>query len=249
MYEEAPPSENIAETRAPAEPSGRFLAGVRDCMPVVLGYTAIGMAFGVVARTAGLSVLEATLMSVILYAGSAQFITVGLIATGAPALATIVTIGLVNIRHMFYSAALAPHLERAPLWKNALVGVELTDETFGLVASRLGAGTVVQHSWMYGVNVTAQLTWVTATLLGALLGQRVSNVSALGLDFALTAMFAALLVLQIAHRPRLAIAIIVAGAAALVAVAGGVLLSTSWAIVLAAVVASTLGMMMEERQP
>jgi len=248
MSEATRPSENITETRASAAPSGRFLAGVRDCLPVVLGYLAIGLAFGVVARTAGLSVLEATLMSVVLYAGSAQFITVGLIAAGAPALATIITVGLVNIRHMFYSAALAPHLQRAPLWKNALIGVELTDETFAVVASRLGAGTVVQHGWMFGVNVTAQLTWVIATLLGALLGQRIPDVSALGLDYALTAMFAALLVLQIAHRPRLRIAIGVAVVAATVAVAGGLLLSTSWAIVLAAVVASTLGMALEERQ-
>jgi 4-azaleucine resistance transporter AzlC len=249
MSDEIQPTQGIMEEAARTPPRGRFLDGVRDCLPVVLGYLAIGMAFGVVARTAGLSVLEATLMSVILYAGSAQFITVGLIAAGAPFLATVITVGLVNIRHMFYSAALAPHLQRVPVWKNVLVGVELTDETFGLVASRLGAGTVVQHSWMFGVNVTAQLTWVTATLLGALLGQRIPDVSALGLDYALTAMFAALLVLQIAHRPRLRIAIIVAVAAALTAIAGSLLISTSWAIVLAAVVASTLGMALEERGP
>jgi 4-azaleucine resistance transporter AzlC len=207
------------------------------------------MAFGVVARTAGLSVAEATLMSVVLYAGSAQFITVGMIAAGASFLATVITVGLVNIRHMFYSAALAPHMQQAPVWKNALIGAELTDETFALVASRLGTGSVVGHTWMFGVNVTAQLTWVTATFVGALLGQRIPDVSALGLDFALTAMYAALLVSQIAHRPRLGVAIGVAAAAALVAVAGGVLISTSWAIVLAAVVASTLGMVLEEKAP
>ena len=249
MSEVTPPSEGIAGAVALTPPRSRFLAGVRDCLPVVLGYLAIGLAFGVVARTAGLSVLEATLMSVLLYAGSAQFITVGLIAAGAPALATIVTVALVNIRHLFYSAALAPHLHRAPLWKNLLAGIELTDETFALAASRLGTGAAVQHSWLFGVNVTAQLTWVTATCVGALLGQRVSNVSALGLDFALTAMFAALLVLQIVHRPRLRISIGVAIAAALVAVAGGLLLSTSWAIVAAAVVAATLGMALEEKRP
>jgi 4-azaleucine resistance transporter AzlC len=249
MSDETPLTQDISGEVAQTPPRGRFLTGVRDCLPVVLGYTAIGLAFGVVARTAGLSVAEATLMSLVLYAGSAQFITVGLIAAGAPALATIVTVALVNIRHMFYSAALAPHLQRAPVWKNVLVGVELTDETFALAASRMGADTVVQHSWMVGVNVTAQFTWVTATCLGALLGQKVSNVSELGLDFALTAMFAALLVLQIAHRPQLRIAIGVAVAAALAAIAGSLLFSTSWAIVLAAVVASTLGMVLEEKRP
>jgi predicted branched-subunit amino acid permease len=82
-----------------------------------------------------------------------------------------------------------------------------------------------------------------------MLGQRIPDVSVLGLDFALTAMFAALLVLQVAHRPRLRIAIGVAVVAALVAVAGGLLLSTSWAIVAAAVAASTLGMVLEEKRP
>jgi 4-azaleucine resistance transporter AzlC len=248
MSEVAPPFSSLAQERVDAT-HGRYSAGVRDCLPVVLGYLAIGMAFGVVARTAGLSVLEATLMSIVLYAGSAQFITVGLLAAGAPFLATIITVGLVNIRHMFYSAALAPHMQQAPLWKNVLIGVELTDETFALVASRLSPETVVQHAWMFGVNVTAQSTWVIATFVGAMLGQRIPDVSALGLDFALTAMYAALLVSQIAHRPRLGIAIGVAAVAALVAVAGGVLLSTSWAIVLAAVVASTLGMVLEEKAP
>jgi 4-azaleucine resistance transporter AzlC len=248
MAEMAPPSNNLAGESAAAS-RGRFLAGARACLPVVLGYLAIGMAFGVVARTTGLSVAEATLMSVVLYAGSAQFITAGMLSASAPALAIIVTVGLLNIRHMFYSAALAPQLPRAPLWKNILVGVELTDETFAVAASRFGAGAAVEHPWLFGVNVTAQLTWVAATCLGALLGQKVANVSALGLDFALTAMYAALLVLQIAHRPLLRVAITVAVSAALVAVAGSVFLSGSWAIVAAAVAAATLGVVLEEVRP
>jgi 4-azaleucine resistance transporter AzlC len=236
--------------RLPEEDRGatnnRFAAGVRACLPVVLGYLAIGMAFGVVARTTGLSVAEATLMSIVLYAGSAQFITAGMLSVSAPAPAIIVTVGLVNIRHMFYSAALAPQLPRAPLWKNILVGVELTDETFAVAASRFGAGAAVEHPWLFGVNVTAQLTWVAATCLGALLGQRVANVPALGLDYALTAMYAALLVLQIVHRPQLRIAIVVAATASVVALAGSVLLSGSWAIVAAAVSAATVGAALEE---
>jgi 4-azaleucine resistance transporter AzlC len=249
MSEPSPSSDKIVEAVAPAPPPGRFGAGVRDALPVVLGYLAIGLAFGVVARTAGLSVLEATLMSVVLYAGSSQFIAVGLLAAGAPALVAIATVGLVNIRHFFYSAALAPHLHRVPLWKNLLAGAELTDETFALAASRLGGKGGIQHSWLFGVNATAQFTWVAATFLGALLGQQVSSVSKLGLDFALTAMFAALLVVQVAHRPRRTIAIGVAAAAALIAVAGNLFLSGSWTVVAATVVAATLGVVWEEKGP
>ena len=185
-------------------------------------------------------------MSIVLYAGSAQFIAAGMLAVSAPALVIIVTIALVNIRHMFYSAALAPHLERSPAWKNVLVGIELTDETFALAANRFGMGAPIEQSWMFGVNLTAQVTWVCATCIGALLGQRVANVSALGLDFALTAMYAALLVLQLAQRPQLRIAIAVAVVAAVVAVSGGLLLSGSWAIVAAAVAAATVGVVLED---
>jgi 4-azaleucine resistance transporter AzlC len=250
MLERSTPYEGDAEAASPvpkAGEAGGFLAGVRDCLPVVLGYLAIGLAFGVVARTAGLSVLEVTLMSLILYAGSAQFIAVGLIATGAPALATVVTVALVNIRHLLYSAALAPHLHRGSPWKNLLVGLELTDETFALIVGRLGRGRNANHAWLYGINVTAQASWVGATTLGALLGQAVSNVTVLGLDFALPAMFAALLVLQIANRPRLRIAATVAVVGALVAVGGGLVVSGSWAVIAATVVAATLGVALEEK--
>jgi predicted branched-subunit amino acid permease len=126
--------------------------------------------------------------------------------------------------------------------------LELTDETFALIVGRLGRDFIPSHAWLYGVNVTAQASWVGATTAGALLGQAVSNVSVLGLDFALTAMFAALLVLQIAHRPHLRIAVAVAVAGAVVAVGGGLLVPGSWAVIAATLVAATLGVALEEKR-
>lgn len=226
-------------------PTGQFLAGMRDSLPVVLGYLAIGMAFGVVGRTAGLSILEVFLLSVILYAGSAQFIFASMVASAAAPLAVVLTIFLVNIRHSLYSAALSPYLREQPLWKNALIGAELTDETFALATSHLVKGRTADPAWLFGINLTSQVSWVAATTLGALLGQAVSNLSALGLDFALAAMFAALLVLQMANHPRLRNAVIVALVAAFLAAAGTLFFSASWAILLAAVAAATTGVLLE----
>lgn len=215
----------------------------------MLGYLAIGLAFGVVGRTAGLSILEVFLLSTFLYAGSAQFIFASMAAAASPFIVIVLTIFLVNIRHSLYSAALAPYLRHQPTWKNVLIGIETTDETFALATSHLIKGHEAEPAWLFGINLTAQFTWVAATTFGALLGQAVSNVGALGLDYALTAMFAALLVLQMANHPRLRTAVIVALLAALVAVGGAVLISSSWAILIAALVAASAGLLLEGKQP
>lgn len=218
---------------------------MRDCLPVVLGYLAIGLAFGVVGRTAGLSVLEVFLLSVFLYAGSAQFIFASMAAAAAPLVVIVLTIFLVNIRHSLYSAALAPHLHDQPLLKNILIGAETTDETFALTTSLLGRGRSAEPAWLFGINLTAQFSWVAATTLGALLGQAVSNVGALGLDYALTAMFAALLVLQILNQPQMRTAVVVALLAALVAVGGSLLIASGWAMLIAALLAASAGLLLE----
>ncbi|GAP15584.1 predicted branched-chain amino acid permease [Longilinea arvoryzae] len=234
------------ETEERINPSNRpFSTGIRDCLPVVLGYLAIGLAFGVVGRTAGLSVLEVFLLSTFLYAGSAQFIFASMAAAASPLVVIVLTIFLVNIRHSLYSAALAPHLGRQSLWKNILIGAETTDETFALTTSLLAKGRTADPAWLFGINLTAQFSWVAATTLGALLGQTVSNVGSLGLDYALTAMFAALMVLQIANHPRLRTAVVVAALAALVAVGGSLLIPAGWAMLIAALMAASAGLALE----
>lgn len=212
---------------------------------MVLGYLAIGLAFGVLARTAGLSILEVLLLSTLLYAGSAQFIFASLVAGASAPLAVVITIFLVNIRHSLYSAALSPYLRQQPLWKNMLIGAQLTDETFALATSHLVKGRTADPAWLFGINLTAQLAWIAATTFGALLGQAITNITALGLDFALAAMFAALLVLQMANHPRLRIAVLVVLTAGLIAMGGTLLFSSSWAILIAAIAAATAGALLE----
>jgi 4-azaleucine resistance transporter AzlC len=225
-----------------------YLAGIRDAAPVILGYTAIGLAFGVVARTAGITVCEVALMSLVLYAGSAQFVLVGLIAAGMPASAIIVTIFLVNIRHVLYSAAVSPHVRHLRPWQNALIGAELTDETFAVASGRLGQDPVTAGAgWFFGLNNASHLTWFLCTTAGALAGSVITDIRALGFDFALGAMFAALLVLQIAGRQTRLPAVAAASVGALVALVGTLVVPASWAIVAATIIAATVGMVAEEK--
>src|SRR5690554_5801819 len=81
-------------------PANTFYEGFKDCVPTLLGYISIGFAFGVVATASGLSLLENFLLSLLVYAGSAQFIFCGLFVAGAPVTVIILTTFIVNLRHL-----------------------------------------------------------------------------------------------------------------------------------------------------
>jgi 4-azaleucine resistance transporter AzlC len=213
----------------------------------VLGYLSIGFAAGVVERAAGLSVAEIALLSLVLYAGSAQFVVASMVAAASPAAAVIVAVFFVNLRHLLLSAALAPALARVPAWRNALIGAQLTDETFVIAWGRASSGGTLTAPWMWGLNVSAYLAWATANVGGALLGGAFGDSRRLGFDFALTAMFAALLVLQMTAAPARARAIGVAGVAAVLAIALSQVLPGTWFVIAATLAAATLGYALERR--
>lgn len=226
-----------------ALPTARsFSAGVRAAAPVMLGYIPIGFAFGVLARGAGLTVAEIGLMSLLVYAGSAQFIGAGLLAAGVAAPIIISTTFLVNLRHLLMSTALVPSLQRNKPWQNALLAYGITDETFA-VNTALLQGAPAAPSFVAGLHIASQSSWVVASVAGALAGQLAGNTAALGLDFALPAMFIGLLVpnLRGAERnARLGAAVAAAVAALLIAVLAP---GSSWAIILATLVGATVGVM------
>lgn len=178
-----------------------FAEGVRDCVPTLLGYIGIGFAAGIVGHSAGLSLLEIGLLSALVYAGASQFIICAMLIAASPFSAIVATVFIVNLRHFLMSAALAPHFSSYSLAKNIGIGALLTDESFGVAAQRIAAGRPVNDRWMNGLNVTAYTAWNAACLAGGALGGRIADPAAFGLDFALTAMFVALLVLQLDSLP------------------------------------------------
>lgn len=176
-----------------------FLQGVKDCIPTLLGYVSIGFAFGVVATASELSLLEVFLLSVFVYAGSAQFIFCGLFIAGAPASVIILTIFIVNLRHFLMSLTVAPSFTRYSTLRNVGFGTLLTDETFGVAVTALGREGRLGGRWMDGLNITAYTTWILACCLGAIAGKWVPDAEKWGLDYALVAMFVALLVLNLVN--------------------------------------------------
>jgi 4-azaleucine resistance transporter AzlC len=209
-------------------------------VPIILGYLPVGFAFGVLSQKAGLSDGNTLLLSLLVYAGSSQLIALSLFSTGAPAFSIILTTFVVNLRHLLMSAAIAPYFAR---WRKPAIAAfafQLTDETFALHSARFPQG-VPAKAEIFGVNITVQVGWIFGTWLGLTAGQVVPEVEPLGLDYALPAMFLALLVLIIQDRAQLFIAL-TAGALAVIFLLSGL---DRWNVILAALLAATLGVGME----
>jgi len=182
-----------------------FQAGIKACLPTVLGYLGIGFSAGIVGRAAGLSPLEIGLMSILIYAGAAQFIITSLLLLNSPFSAIILTTFIVNSRHLLMSMTLAPRVKSRHFFDRFGIGALLTDESFA-VAMNTSLKRPLDAPFMHGLNITAYLSWIASTVLGALVGSWFPDPERFGLDFALTAMFIGLLYLQFeSERSRIAL--------------------------------------------
>ena len=198
---------NSATLSQPTKGESALASAFRQTLPIILGYVPVGFAYGVLAQKSGLSGINTILMSVLVFAGSAQLIAVGLFAAGAAPLAIVATTFVVNLRHLLMSAALAPYLRAWSKTRLALFAYQMTDETFALHANRFardetGAGET------FGINVIAQSAWVGGTVLGLAASTLITDIRPIGLDYALPAMFIALLLGQLKSRQHLAVAVI-----------------------------------------
>lgn len=186
-----------------------FWRGVTEAVPICLVYAPVGLAFGVLASQAGLGPVSTGLMSVLVYAGSAQFIAVGLLQAGTSFGPIILTTFLVNLRHALMSAALTNRLKGLSLGKQAAFCFELTDETFAVHSTAIDEGHD-EFPHLLGVNITSQVCWVVSTILGVWLGTSLpqSLLQQWGVDYAMTAMFTALLALYLTTMRRAILALV-----------------------------------------
>jgi 4-azaleucine resistance transporter AzlC len=170
-----------------------------------MGVVPFGIIFGALAVSAGIPVFEAQGFSLFIFAGSAQFIAVSLIDGAASPLLIITTILVVNLRHMLYSASLAPHTHHLPTrWKIPLSWL-LTDEAFVVADSRYRQGSPEFAHWYFlGTGLMLWVAWQMSTFIGIALGVRLP--AEIGLDFALPLTFIALLLPTLTDRPSWAAA-------------------------------------------
>jgi 4-azaleucine resistance transporter AzlC len=211
-------------------------AGAAAAWPICLGYVPIGMAFGALARKAGLSPLEIGLMSLLVFAGSAQFIAVSMWSAGAGPLSVVATTFVVNLRHLLMSAALSVHFPAARRLSLSILAYGVTDESFAVNLARLREG-----NWgirpAIAANQTANLVWLASTVAGGFGGGLIPE-GAFGIDYALIAMFLCLLVYQLRERIHLVTAVLAAGLSILLSLA----LPGNLHVMLASVLAAGAGL-------
>ncbi len=219
-----------------------LLSGFRAALPLWLGVTPFGLVVGLMGPAVGLSKAATLSLSLFVFAGSAQFIALGLLGAGASYPLIVLTTLIVNLRHLLYGASLAPHLRAVSSRGKAILSFFLADETYALaIAHYRRADAIPSPLYFLGVGLSLYLDWVLSTAIGLALGGLVPEPAALGLDFALPATFIALLVPQLKGRAPWA-ALTVAGAVVLLA--GG--LPGRLGILLAIVAGATAGWGLEQ---
>jgi len=223
--------------------------GMAAAWPICLGYAPIGLAFAVLAHNAGLTPWEIGLMSLFVYAGSAQFIAVSMIGSGSAVIPIILTTFTVNLRHLLMSSSLAVYLQRLGVGRLSLYAYGVTDESFALNMARFQDK---DRDWDWrralALNQTANLAWIVSTIIGGYGGQFIpagdgdTLRQGVPIDYALPAMFICLLVFQI----RGGLYVLVAILSGLLAVAFSLLFPGNAYIVMASVTAATLGVILRK---
>jgi len=225
------------------EQTKNFWAGVRAEFPLLIGVFPFGMIYGALALNAGLSKFTAQMMSSIVFAGSSQFVTTQLVHEAAPGFVIVLTIAVVNLRHMLYSASLAPYLASLSTRWKVLLSYLLTDEAYApsVVKYEKEDVTPTAHWFLFGAGLALWSTWQISTALGIFLGTAIPE--SWSLDFALPLTFIAMVVPVLKNRPAIASALS-AGVVALVAYS----LPYRLGLILAALVGIAVGTFMEGRK-
>ena len=172
-----------------------FWEGAQAAVPTALGYVSIGLACGIIGAPY-VTPVEMGLMSLFVYAGSAQFAMLALIAVQAPVAAIAMTVFLINLRLFLLSLHASTYFRHTSLWHNIGMSSLLTDETYGVLMGELVHTDKVNPMWMHGNNLNSYLAWFVGTVVGTALGGLLPNPEIFGLDFALVGMFIGIFVSQ-----------------------------------------------------
>lgn len=209
-----------------------FLAG----FPICLGYVPLGLTLGVLGQKAGLTPFHMAVMSIFVFAGSAQFIAVAMLMEQASIPSIIVTAFIVNLRHLLMSSSLSIPVKGKNRALLTFFAHTVTDESFVVNMGKFNQGNwSIRRAIM--VNYTAYASWILSTVAGTITGQYIEE-NAFGMDYALTAMFICLLVLQLSSKRHMVIGLI----SGLIAVAAAMTIPGNWYIIIGSVLAATLGL-------
>jgi len=219
--------------------TNQFREGVKAALPIVLGYLPVGMAFGVLARQAGLTPFEAGSMSILVYAGASQFLAIEMISKSISWFPIMIATFFINLRHLLMSSTLSLYFKKNRLRTLSLLSAQLTDESFAVAMSNTSKISN-RPSYLFGLQMTSQIAWIAGSIGGALFGKLIDHKD-YGIPFALSSLFICLLVIQIKKTHHLWV-MIIAGISSIVFKSA---LPGNWYILLTGILASGIGIAIE----
>lgn len=213
-----------------------FLQGIQGGISIAIGYLPVALTFGLLSKSTGLALSETVMMSLIVFAGASQYISLSLLAVGTGVIEIIFTTFIVNIRHFLMSASISEKVEDDSIWKKALYSFGLTDETFTVASTKEGT---VNAGYMFGLIFIAYASWVVNSGIGYIIGASLPTTVQESMGIALYAMFVGLLIPSLKkHRKVLYLSVVAAILNTLCYATQ--MISTGWSIVLSTLVSAVV---------
>ncbi len=219
----------------------RFSDGVRDAVPICLGYLSVSLAFGMIAAGKGMPVWIAELFAVTCVSGTGQFVGVNLMSAAAPLIELLCTLAVINARYLLMSVSLSQKLPTSmTLWQRLVVAYGNTDEIFALASTQTRPLT---FGYMCGMIFISVSGWLAGTLTGALAGEVIPQSVMSAMNIALYAMYIALIIPDAKKSGPIAAVVLTAAALSCIltylpATSG---LGAGWTIIAAGAAASVAG--------
>lgn len=222
--------------------------GVRVGLPITIGYIPVAITFGVLAAQSGMSIVELTLMSALVYAGASQFMGVNMIVASASMIEIVIATFVLNFRHFVMSLSFMNDIrDYVSLKGRTGVSLGLTDESFAVAAMNQDKAKNDQAVYFYiGIFLSGYLAWVLGSILGGLLGEVIPEQLSQSMGIALYALFIGLLVPTVKKEWRYGL---IAMFAMLLNTVASQFMSSGWAIVVGTVLGGFSGIfLLKEKQ-
>lgn len=221
----------------------RIKEGLKSAIPCMIGVVPFGLAYSILAVKNGLTLPQTVFMSLIVFAGSAQFMAVEMIGNHISSAMIIISTILINLRHLLMGISLTQHLKNVKSKHLALISFGMADETYAVSINEFNENKDKpnKHYFYIGVALGMYVVWALSTVVGSILGQYINDPLAWGLDYAMPATFACIIIPQIKNFEYIMVVIV----SAVVTVLGYMYLPGKWYIIVATLVATGAGVLID----
>lgn len=215
-----------------------YLAGMCAGVPLILGIVPIGIAYAIMARQTGFSVVETIFMSMAVFAGASQMMAVGMYGQGAGIASVILATFILNLRHLIMSTCVVNRIKNEPMRRKLLAAFGVTDESFAIFATEKKENCT---AWYFlGLFTVTYVSWIGGSAIGAITSDFLPAMIAASLGIALYAMFIGILVPNLKHNLKLGLLVLLAAVCNCVFTQ---LMDSSWALVLSTLICAAIGVL------